>query len=119
MTDTEELRAEARYDTVLALDREDVLRPLWSEIHDAVVALARDAVPSSPEEDAWHGPASALLGAAWIVATRTCLPAAAGSQWTLAYERSWYSEGHWRASTTGTGATPRSTVVSLEEATSG
>lgn len=86
------------------LPADDPLITLWTQIHDTVFDLARASVPYHDGQDAWYGPNAAVWQACWAAALVGCRlfkhgrlpePEQSLSQWTLAYEWSWFQEGHW------------------------
>jgi hypothetical protein len=90
-------RLQAIYDAMAeSAVRRDELSRLWDLVHQIVFRLACPAVPYDSEQDAWHGPTTAVWQAAftagliaWCVRLRRPVPAELHEQW------SWFVLGHW------------------------
>ena len=92
------LRHQALYDAIMgeAGEQRVSLSELWNHIHAALFRAALPRVPYVPNQDAWHGPKTAVWQAAWTAGliglclrTGRPVPADLWEQW------SWYTRGHW------------------------
>lgn len=86
------------YDRIMAEagKQQPELAELWDRIRAAVFRRATATVPFDPEQDAWHGPTTAVWQAAWTAGliglclrTGQPVPSELQEQWA------WYARGHW------------------------
>lgn len=91
-------RQQALHDDLLASapERREQLEKLWERISEIVIRLGASAVPYDANEDAWHGPTSAVWQAswtagllAWCILLGCQVPADLQEQWH------WFVLGHW------------------------
>jgi len=87
-----------QYDRIMAEagNNRAALTELWETIHATVFRRATSQVPYDPNQDAWHGPTTAVWQAAWTAGlVGLCLRTSRPVSPELLEQWRWYTRGHW------------------------